>query len=151
MKRFVFRLARLERIRELKRREARGVLVGALAHARDCSARREAEQELLEEARLTELAENERSDPAAWRRLADWRVGRARLVRHWQDQEAIAAERARRAAIEHEAALRSHRAMVRLRETRFSRWLAEAELEERKSLDEGHLLRLVGRRGTKEK
>ena len=146
MKRFVFRLAKLERLRDVRRREARARLVRALDVARDRESEREDRERAFAEALAAELPPEMASSPADLARLSDWRDGRRRMAAHAARRERVARTAADEAAGAHTEAARNHRVLERLRERRYRRWRAELEIDERKFLDEVHQLRLVRKR-----
>jgi flagellar biosynthesis chaperone FliJ len=77
------------------------------------------------------------------RRLAAWRDALHRMVVHASMREEEARTEASGKSREYREASREHRVLELLREKRYRRWLEDAELEERKFLDEIHLLRLA--------
>ncbi len=146
MRRFAFQLARLERVREVRRTEARAALATAMAEMRVQRRNREAGQQALEQAMAVVLAGDLASDPAGLRQLAAWREGRVRCARNAAERETKTASGLREALRAHTEASRRHRVLQRLREQRYRHWLREADMEERKFLDESPLQRLVRRR-----
>lgn len=142
MKRFRFRLARLEKLRAAQRREARAALALAIGALRECENAAHEAAAAREAAERAELGPDQAFDPAAWRALAAWREAtRARERTRLADVEnALAVVREAEAA--HAAASRAHRVLERLHERRLGRWSEEASREDQKFLDEIHLLRL---------
>ena len=147
MKRFVFRLARLEQLREIERREARAALARALGEEERVRAERDAACSRLEEAWGGTFDEEAASDARALRALADWRAGRRAVLVAADEAFDRATATARAALDRHTEAARRHRVLERLHETKRERWLAEERLEEGKFLDEIHQLRLARERG----
>jgi hypothetical protein len=145
VRRFVFRLARVERLRSAERREAHAALSVAIAEALDRQREREAMERFYEEAQAATLPPDLASDPSALRALAAWREGRRRVAFEAAERESAAFEKAREAERVHAAASRAHRVLERIRERRRQSWFEEASREEQKYLDETHLLR--ARRG----
>ena len=143
MKRFVFRLGRLERLLKIRRDQARAALAATLAESARLTRQRESSENDYRDALSRELPRDRVSDPLALREMAEWRAGMRRLVAHAGRMQEEAAERVRVAADEHAGKAREHRVLEKLRERRRKRWLEESESEERKFLDETHLLRRV--------
>lgn len=141
MKRFTFRLARLERLREAERRQARIALMHSLADARRIEAVAEAARRMLEESWSHERGAEAGEDIASWRALAEWREGRRRVVQQAVVDRRLAAEHVERAAGAHADASRAHRVLEKIREHRRAAWVAEYQSEEMKFLDEAHLQR----------
>ncbi len=145
MKRFEFRLARLERLRTLERNAARAALTRALGEVEERRRERDRERRELAEALHTELPEELAADPRAWQQLAEWRQRHRLALIAATERESQASEAVRRAEQAHTEAARAHRVLERLRERKYRRWRQEADAEEQKFLDETHLLR-VGRK-----
>lgn len=148
MKRFVFPLARLERLREIRRTQARATLARSVAAARSWRERAETEQaRLLRPAPLDDdTAEDAPIDGALLKADAAWREGRRALADDARRRESEARAEIRRDQSAYALAARDHRVVERLREKRFDRWRLEAERDERLFLDEIHLMRLLRRR-----
>lgn len=145
MRRFVFPLTRLERLREVQRTQARAGLAGAIGEVRGWHARAEAEREHL--VRPLPVDDEMTANSEALKADAEWRAGRRALVRDARQHESVAKDELRRHQQDYARAARDHRVVERLREKRFERWRLEAERDERAFLDEIHLLRLLrGRR-----
>ena len=152
MKRFVFRLARLERVREVRRREARAGLAVAMALLHDRQRERAQEQAALAEAWQERIDAGSTVNASELKALARWRQARGAAVAEAERQEAAAQQSLADAVRRHELAAREHRVIERLRERRRLRWRNEAELEEQKFLDEVAILRAVRERsGTNER
>lgn len=146
MKRFHFRLERLERLRRREQRDAAVQLAEATAAVEDCRRRRE----------MLERAENEIHE--MWREESRKNSPRAGLLREIAEQlEATrrsieaAGEREKRAlellVSRREAYLersRAYRVLEKLREKRWRRWLEQVQREEQRQLDELHLLQTAG-------
>jgi flagellar export protein FliJ len=147
MKRFVFRLARLERLREIERREARAELALCLGAEEQARIARQAAHSRLEEAWGAALDGPAASDGRSLRALADWREGLYRALGASDEALDRAAGKTREALDRHTEAARRHRVIERLHETKRERWLEEERLEEGKFLDEIHQLRLARERG----
>lgn len=146
MKRFRFRLARLESLRDVRRREARAALATTIAELRRKTESREAAERALASSEQVfvepELAESSR----ALREFAAWRAGLFEATTDARRAETAAAVAAVDSQSRYAEAARAHRVIERLREQRLVRWRHDAELEDRKFLDETHLLRLVRQR-----
>ncbi len=150
MKRFTFRLARLEKLRRREKQEARSGLALAIGEVRraedfvdDC---RNEYEKSFQAVLPKELAEN----PRAMEMLAAWRAGLKRkletAVRRLQEAEAEAQEKEK---IYTETA-RANRVLEILRERQYRRWRQETDREEQKFLDEVHLLAIRRRRSRAE-
>jgi flagellar export protein FliJ len=142
VKRFVFRLERLERVRKVRRAQARAKLSDALAELRGHRARTQAQRQALDESLRVELPQPLAAEPWALKQLAEWQVHHRRLVERLEREEAEAGRLAREALGRYAEAGREHRVLERLRERRHRQWLEQAEGQDRKFLDEMHLLRL---------
>jgi flagellar biosynthesis chaperone FliJ len=141
MRRFAFRLARVERLRSAERREAHAALAVAIAEAFERQAEREDLERTYEGSLAAELPDDLASIPGALRGLAEWRDGRRRIALEAARRELAAFEKARDAERAHSAAARAHRVLERLHGRRRQAWLEEASRDEQKFLDEIHLLR----------
>ena len=147
MKRFVFRLARLERLREIERRQARARLALALGEEHRARADREAARALLDEAWARPPGDGGEIDARSLQALAAWREGRRSALVAADGRVEETARTAHEALARHTEAARHHRALERLRETRYGRWLDDERLEQSKFLDEIHQLRVARERG----
>ena len=147
MKRFVFRLARVERLRASEKREARAGLVLAVAEALDRQRDREALEESLVEAAGALLPATLPSEPAALRAIAARREGLRAAAHAAALVEVDAFDRALEAEREFARASRAHRVLERLHERKRQRHDDEAAHEAQRFLDEIHLLRLSPRGG----
>ncbi len=140
MRRFQFRLARLEKLRELRRREARIALAQAVA-TRDTKREALSEAEnMYRQAIYTELDEGAH-DITLWRELMARRERARESVRYAAEKEQEATLSLAEAEAAYAEASRKHRALERLREKRYARWREEEKQEEQKFLDENYLLR----------
>ena len=140
MQRFKFRLARLEKLRELRRREARIALARAVA-ARNALRERRAEAEgRYQQAVYTELSDGPH-DISEWRELIGSRERARMQLAAAETAEAEAQPELDQAEAAYAEASRKHRALERLREKRHARWREEEKQEEQKFLDENFLLR----------
>ena len=146
MKRFVFKLTRLERLREIRERQARIALAEALARRRQAETRSEEARLAYDESLAAELPAAVATEPRAWRERAEAqavrRAGMRLARREARREEADCEEVVQR----HAVAAREHRALQRLHERRQLRWREESEREEQKFLDEVHLLRVARER-----
>jgi flagellar export protein FliJ len=149
MRRFVFRLARVERLRAAERREAHAALTVAIAEALDRERERERRERAYEDARIAAIPPDLASDPRQLRAFAEWRDGLRRSALDAARREVAAFETAREAERVHAAASRAHRVLEKLRDRRMQDWYEGASREEQKFLDEIHLLR-TGRGDTEE-
>jgi hypothetical protein len=140
VKRFAFRLARLERLRQAARRQARAALALALAEARQREIERRAREAELHEAETCALEPELAGKPWSLRALALWRAGLRRAVLDAAARETQALALAARAEREHAAASREHRVIERLHERRRQAWSEDARRQEQKLLDESHSL-----------
>jgi len=141
MRKFAFRLERVERLRSAERRSAHASLAIAIAEAFERQSEREALEREYENAVAADLPEELASDPAALRAFAAWRDGRRRVALEAARRELAAFDRARETERAHAAAARAHRVLERLHARRRQGWFEEASREEQKFLDEVHLLR----------
>ena len=150
MRRFVFRLARVERVRETQRREARGVLFARIAEARAAERRREALERACDEVADPTAAIGSAEDAgvikARFLHLAGLR-GAAFVA---AAEEVRAFDRAIEADHAHTEASRAHRVLEKLRARRQQSWLESASRDEQKFLDEIHVLRVAHGVGDKE-
>jgi flagellar export protein FliJ len=138
VKRFHFPLARLERVRGVRRRQARAALGAASAELRASRERLEAAAAAL--ARSGSAA-GAVEDSHTLKQLAAWREELHGAHARAAGEERKAAAAVARALSTHTEAARAHRVLERLEERARTRWLEAAEIEERKFLDETHLLR----------
>jgi len=141
MRRFAFRLARVERLRSAERREAHAALAVAIAEAFERQAEREALERAYERARAAGLPGDLASDSGALKALLEWREGRRRVALEAANRELAAFDRAREAERAHASAARAHRVLEKLHGRRRQSWFEEASRDEQKFLDEIHLLR----------
>ncbi len=148
MKRFRFRLARVERLRAGEKREARAVLATAVFEALDRQAQREAFEEQYGAVCADGLPTTETGcEAGTLRDLVAWREGLRDSARTAAEAEVAAFGVAEVAERAYTTASRAHRVLERLHERKRERWTLETLRGERKFLDEIHLLRLVsGRR-----
>lgn len=146
MRRFAFRLARFERLRSARRRQARVALAAALTEARDRESRRLAAEAALEEGETAALPPEIAEIGSAWREMALWREGLRETLTSAARAELSALEQVRRSGHVYTEAARDHRVIERLRERRHARWVEEASREEQKFLDEVHILRIARQR-----
>ncbi len=151
MKKFSFPLSRLQRVRELKRRQARAELADAIAEMRTKQHQRDEAHRLWEEGTAAELPEEMTGDPRAAKQLAVWREYRHTCLTEAEADREIAETEVQAKLASHATAARDHRVIERLREKRYRRWVLDAELEERRFLDETHLQRLVRERARRSK
>jgi flagellar export protein FliJ len=143
MKRFAFRLQRLEKLRQGERRQARSALAAALASADNARRRREALALALRDAEAYRLSGKSATDPRALRELANWREAlRSALVKAGED-EIAAVEEVRAAERRYTEASRAHRVLEKMHKRKRTRWYEAFTREEQKFLDEIHLLRLA--------
>lgn len=138
MKRFRFRLKRLERLRDVRRLQARAVVAQALARVREVVRDREQRECALATSVSSDLPTSGPLDLAGIKALAEWREGLRRGVRHAAAVERQERERAREATARLALAARDHRVLERLRQRQHARWLRDADLEQQKFLDEVH-------------
>lgn len=138
MKRFRFRLRRLERLRDVRRRQARAVVAQALARVREVVRDREQRECTLATSVSLDPPASGPLDPAAIKALAEWREGLRRGVRQAAAVERQERERAREATARLALAARDHRVLERLRERQHALWLCDADVEQQKFLDEVH-------------
>lgn len=143
MKRFKFRLAKLEKLRKRTKRDTRIALAEAIAEAYDRTRQREAFESRLADSNRQALPATQVSDPKILRQLAAWRDGLHTIAVHAAGLEREANAFASEKTKEYSAASRAHRVLELLKEKRYRRWLEDSEIEERKFLDEIHLLRLA--------
>jgi len=143
MKRFTFRLAKLERLRDARRRASRVALAEALAEARLRRAERERESEALADARSRPWDAGG-SDASELKRLAAWRDGRVRSVELADAAVADAEAVVETAGRKHTEDAREHRVIEKLHAKRWRQWVGEWEREQQKFLDETHLARRHG-------
>jgi hypothetical protein len=144
VRRFRFSLARLERVRGVRRREARAAVGAAIAELRRRRAALEAAAAALAAAATPRVTIE---DARALKEAAAWREELRRAHAEAAEAERVAAAAVAAALRRHTEAARAHRVLERLRERARSRWLRAGEIEERKFLDETHLLRWVRERG----
>ena len=150
MRRFAFRLERVERLRSTERREAHAALALAIAEALGRQETREALERRYEEALAADVPEELASDPASLKAFAVWREDRRRVALEAARRELEAFDRAREAERAHASAARAHRVLERLHARRRQGWLEEASRAEQKFLDEVHLLRTGRGQGDEE-
>jgi hypothetical protein len=143
VRRFVFRLERLESLREMWRMQARADLAVALGEARERERERERLESAYDEAESAVLPEDMAEDPRSLKDLLAWREGRRRSACAAGRLALLAWEGARAAEGVHAEAARDHRVMEKLHERRHREWLESAEREEQKFLDEVHILRVA--------
>jgi hypothetical protein len=143
VKRFAFRLARLERLRATARKEAHASLAKALGEALEREREREGLEARHDEARRTDLPDDVAEDPGALRALHAWRESCRALAFDAACREVRAFDEALRAEAVHADAARDHRVLERLRHRRHAAWLEDAEREQQKFLDEVHILRVT--------
>lgn len=146
MKRFAFKLARLERLREIRERQARIELARALARRLEAERRSEDVAEAYRAALEATLPAAAAEDPRAWRERAEAQAACRSMLKQARGEARRTVESCREVALEHAAAAREHRALQRLHERRRRRWRDETEREEQKFLDEVHLLRVARER-----
>ncbi|MCP3979369.1 MAG: hypothetical protein GY716_08575 [bacterium] len=144
MKRFRFRLERLERLRYVQRREAETRLAEALAGLADCDALIETRRRELGRAAASwsELPRRAPVDANALQLAADELDASRTAIDRAHAKRRIALERLRTIEVEHETRSREHRVLERLRARSFERWRLSGAREEQKLLDELHLLKL---------
>jgi flagellar export protein FliJ len=147
MKRFRFRLERLERLRRTARSEARAELSAELARLSERRARREsAERSLvLAERGWHELLGPARAAAPRLREAAEALESARRAL-----AGATSEERAARATVEtaeerYAERRRDHRVLLRLRERRWLRFAQQTRRDEQKRLDELHVGRTPNR------
>jgi hypothetical protein len=141
MKRFVFRLDRLERVRLVGRRQARAALAVAIGEALARQHERETLESRLRQAATAALPADLQDQAWAIRSQALWREGLRAEAADAAGREVAAFDAARAAEAAHATAAREHRVLDRLHGRRKLEWLEELTREEQKSLDELHLLR----------
>jgi hypothetical protein len=149
MKRFLFPLARFERLRLARRREALAVLAARLRRVDDARRRREDLESALDAADGPPA--NGRTEDA--RTLKDryaHREGLRGAARTTAIVEAAARESAATADRAHTEAMRAHRAIEKLHTRRHQAWRVSAAKEDQKFLDEMHLLRVARGEGSTE-
>jgi hypothetical protein len=147
MRRFRFRLEKVERWRWAARKEARVALARALAEAAArASAREAAERELARADEHSPLGDPSPL-PSVLKEFYSWRERLREDLLVARAREKEARERAAEAEAAHEAARAAHRLLEKLRLKRWSRWLEQARRDEQKFLDEVHLLRAARERG----
>ncbi len=146
MKRFTFRLARLEKLRSRRKKEARSVLAVAINKVRDAENIQLACRREYEDSFEAELPDSMAEDPRAIEMMVAWRDGLKRKQavagRQLQEAESIVSEKQKF----YTEAARANRVLEILRERQYKRWQEETNREEQKFLDEVHLLRLGRRR-----
>jgi len=143
VKRFAFRLDRLERLRAMRRKEAHAALATALGEALDREREREGLEAAHDEARQATLPASIAEDPGAIRGLYQWRESCRALAYEAACREVLAFEEALRAEAVHSDAARDHRVIEKLHERRREEWLLREEREEQKFLDEVPILRVA--------
>ncbi len=141
MRKFAFRLERVERLRSAERREAHAALAIAIAEAFERQSEREGLERVYENAVAAGVPEELASDPASLRAFAAWREDRRRMALEAARRELAAFDLAREAERAHASAARAHRVLERLHARRRQSWFEEATRAEQKFLDEVHLLR----------
>ena len=147
MKRFRFRLARVERLRAGEKREARAVLATAVFEALDCQGQREALEAQYGAVFADGLPTGTGCEAGTLKGLVAWREGLHDSARTAAEAEVAAFAVAATAEQAYSNAFREHRVLERLHERKRERWAEETLRGEQKFLDEIHLLRLVsGRR-----
>jgi flagellar biosynthesis chaperone FliJ len=146
VKRFTFRPARLERLRDLERRASRAALARAIGASRLAAASRDRELTALAEARSRPWA-LEAVDAAELKHLAAFGHDVARSVERAERAVVEAEEAMAAAARRHAEDSRAHRALEKLRARRWRRWLEAWEREQQKLLDETYLARRTAARG----
>jgi hypothetical protein len=145
VKRFVFRPAKLERVRDLARRASRAELARALAEGSRSRSEHEREALVLAEARSRAWAPVP-VDASELKRLASWCEERAGSVARAEAAVRAADVATEAAARRHTEDARAHRVLERLREKRWGQWIDEWEREQQKLLDETHLARRAAAR-----
>jgi flagellar export protein FliJ len=143
MKRFQFRLSRLEKLRDSQRREARSKLMAVFARAQERMEKREALEQAVRDADQVHLPKEVASSPQAHRELAAWREALRRALADAARKEIEAIRAVQEAEDVYTEASRSHRVLEKLRKRKRQRWIEEMLREEQKFLDETHLLRLA--------
>lgn len=147
MKRFRFRLERLERLRSAERRQSRLALAHALADASAGTRLREAAERSAERAGAAAPRAGESVGSESLKAFYLWRERLRRELLEAASREREAWERAAAAEAAYLRASASHRVLERLRERRRERWIEQSVREEQKFLDETHLIRLARERG----
>lgn len=145
MKRFVFKLERLERLRDVQRREARSRLADAMTELDSRRATREEHEAQLQAAVAATPSEPGEHVARELKQILAWQADRAERVGLAEADESIARDRVEEALAQHAEAAREHKVLGRLRQKRRVQWQQEADTEERKFLDEVHLQRLARR------
>lgn len=140
MRRFAFRLERLERVRHGERRQAHATLALALHAALARQREREALEAEFREAAGAELPPDLVQQAWALRGLVEWREGRRRAAAEAARREVAAFDIAIDAEQVHAEAARAHRVLERLHERKKLQWHEHLAREEQKVLDELHLL-----------
>ncbi len=147
MRRFRFRLERLERLRSAERRQSHLALARALADAIGQTRLREAAERSAERAEAAVPRAGDELESESLKAFYLWRERLRCELREAGARERDAWERAAAAEAAYVRASASHRVLERLRERSRRRWLERTAREEQKFLDEAHLLRLARRRG----
>lgn len=147
MRRFRFRLERLERLRSAERRQSRLALARALADAIGHTRLREAAERSAERVEAAALRAGDALDSESLKAFCLWSERLRRELREARARERDAWERAAAAEAAYVRASASHRVLDRLRERSRRRWLEQTARAEQKFLDETHLLRLARQRG----
>ena len=138
MKRFRFRLSRLEALRAGDKRRARAALAAAMADLHDRESDRAALEEELAEALASGPEPERAADPRVMEAFDAWRQGLHLRAGHAREEERAARGKVADATTGYREASRAHRVLELLRERRFRRWLDQARYEEQKLLEEMH-------------
>jgi flagellar biosynthesis chaperone FliJ len=139
--RFRFRLERVERLRKVRRGDAKAALVAALADARAAEGLRCALEVRWEQARAAGPDLSAGCDGRRIREHALWVETTRDAAAAAAHDEVAAFDAARACDALHTEAAREHRVIERLRDRRRRAWEEAAAVEEQKFLDEIHLLR----------
>jgi flagellar biosynthesis chaperone FliJ len=150
VRRFVFRLARVERVREAQRREARGVLFTRIAEAREAEHRRKALEDAYHRAAEPTVEIGRAEDARMLKERYLHREGLRGAAVAAATEEMRAFDRAIEADHAHTEASRAHRVIEKLRARRYEAWSESASREEQKFLDEIHVLRVARTTGGQE-
>lgn len=148
MKRFEFRLERLERVRDVRRGQARQQLATALGALRGAQRRREDEARAAKDAAHHALPEALAADPRLLQQLESWREYRRNCLLEAARLEGVATQQVGVAAHRHTEAERALRVIERLRERRHAAWTEELQREEQGFFDEAALWRASRRDDT---
>jgi flagellar export protein FliJ len=148
MRRFRFRLQRLEQLRDMEKREAALQLAVARTGAEEMRAHREeAERTLQESEKIWNGIGSGESSPREAAAFVDRSRRVTALAAQRERTAELAAEKKEEICVER---ARAHRILERLRERKWRFWLKDAEREEQAMLDELHLLQSANGRKAEE-